>query len=180
TRPLAATTVLAAGARLRIGGREFQAISTPGHSDGHLAFYCSEERLLLCGDTVLTKITPNISLWPHGRPNPLADFLRTLDVLGRIAVELALPGHGPLITVFGQRLAELRAHHHERLLAVERAAGGGGTAFVVCTAIFPTEQLNAHQIRFAMAETLAHLEYLVDVGRLARVDGEQVIYVGKT
>jgi glyoxylase-like metal-dependent hydrolase (beta-lactamase superfamily II) len=180
TRPLATTTALVPGARLRIGAREFQAISTPGHSDGHLAFYCADERLLLCGDTVLTKITPNISLWPHGRPNPLADFLRTLDELGRLAVDLALPGHGPLITTFGQRLAELRAHHDERLLAVERAAGGSATAFAVCTAIFPTEQLSAHQIRFAMAETLAHLEYLVDIGRLTRIDDEQVIYVSKT
>ena len=180
TRPLAETTALAPGARLRIGGREFQAISTPGHSDGHLALYCAEERLLLCGDTVLTKITPNISLWPHGRPNPLADFLRTLDELGQIPVDLALPGHGPLITAFSRRLAELRAHHDERLLAVERATGAGATAFAICTTIFPTEQLSAHQIRFAMAETLAHLEYLVGVGRLERADGEPVTYVSKT
>src|SRR5262245_5550574 len=44
TRPLVQTTTLAPGARLRVGAREFQAISTPGHSDGHLAFYCAEER----------------------------------------------------------------------------------------------------------------------------------------
>jgi glyoxylase-like metal-dependent hydrolase (beta-lactamase superfamily II) len=180
TRPLATTTTLMPGARLRIGAREFQAISTPGHSDGHLAFYCADERLLLCGDTVLIKITPNISLWPHGRPDPLADFLRTLDDLGRIGVDLALPGHGPLITAFRQRLAELRAHHDERLLAVERAAGAGATAFAVCTSIFPTDQLSAHQIRFAMAETLAHLEYLVGVERMARVDAELVTYHLKT
>jgi glyoxylase-like metal-dependent hydrolase (beta-lactamase superfamily II) len=180
TRPLAKTTTLAPGARLRIGAREFQAIPTPGHSDGHLAFYCAEERLLLCGDTVLIKITPNISLWPHGRPDPLADFMYTLDDLEQLPVDLALPGHGPLITAFGRRLAELRAHHDDRLLAVERAAGQGTTAFAVCTAIFPTDQLNAHQIRFAMAETLAHLEYLVGAGRVERGDGERVIYCSKT
>jgi glyoxylase-like metal-dependent hydrolase (beta-lactamase superfamily II) len=179
TRPLAETAALAPGARLQIGEREFQAISTPGHSDGHLAFYCADERLLLCGDTVLTKITPNISLWPDGRPDPLADFLRTLDELDRIEVDLALPGHGPLITSFSRRLAELRAHHDERLLAVERAAGDGSTAFAVCMQIFPTEQLSAHQIRFAMAETLAHLEHLVAAGRLERLDDQSVLYVSK-
>jgi glyoxylase-like metal-dependent hydrolase (beta-lactamase superfamily II) len=180
TRPMAETTALIPWTRLRIGAREFQALPTPGHSDGHLALYCADERLLLCGDTVLIKITPNISLWPHGRPDPLADFLRTLDELERIAVDLALPGHGPLITAFGQRLAQLRAHHDERLLAVERAVGGGATTFAVCTAIFPTDQLTAHQIRFAMAETLAHLEYLVGVGRMERVEGQPVIYRSKT
>jgi glyoxylase-like metal-dependent hydrolase (beta-lactamase superfamily II) len=180
TRPLAATTALLPNTRLRIGAREFQAIATPGHSDEHLALYCAGERLLLCGDTVLIKITPNISLWPHGRPNPLADFIQTLDRLRRLDVGMALPGHGPLITLFRQRLDELRAHHDERLRAVEQAAGDGATAFAVCTAIFPTEQLSPHQIRFAIAETLAHLEYLVGAGRVDRVDCEPVIYRSKT
>lgn len=176
TRPHPPTTALPPGAQLTIGGRAFLAIETPGHSDGHLVFYCADERLLLCGDTVLTKITPNISLWPHGRPDPLADFLQTLEQLGQLDVDLALPGHGPLITTFGKRLAELRAHHDERLRAVERAAADGATAFAVCTAIFPTEQLSAHQIRFAMAEALAHLEYLVGIGRVERVERELVSY----
>jgi glyoxylase-like metal-dependent hydrolase (beta-lactamase superfamily II) len=176
TRPHPTTTALPPGSLLRIGRREFQAIETPGHSDGHLAFYCADERLLLCGDTVLTKITPNISLWPHGRPNPLADFLATLERLSRLDVALALPGHGPLIRTFGQRLEELHLHHVERLQAVERAAASGASAFAVCAAIFPTEQLSAHQIRFAMAETLAHLEYLVQDGRMERIEGRPVRY----
>ena len=177
TQPHPTTTVLPPGSLLQIGGREFQAIETPGHSDGHLVFYCAQERLLLCGDTVLTKITPNISLWPYGRPNPLADFLETLDRLGQLDVALALPGHGPLIQAFGERLAELQAHHVERLQAVERAAADGATAFAVCTAIFPTAQLSAHQIRFAMAETLAHLEYLVYAGRMERIKGHPAHYL---
>jgi glyoxylase-like metal-dependent hydrolase (beta-lactamase superfamily II) len=175
-RPMAATTALEPGSTLRIGPREFKSIATSGHSDGHLAFYCAAERLLLCGDTVLTKITPNISLWPHGRPDPLADFLLTLEQLAEIEVDIALPGHGPLISNFGQRLGELRAHHDQRLKVVVVRAGSGATAFEVCTSIFPTEQLTPHQIRFAMAETLAHLEYLVGVGQLERTAGDRPIY----
>jgi glyoxylase-like metal-dependent hydrolase (beta-lactamase superfamily II) len=176
TQPMAATTALEPGSTLRIGQREFKAIPTPGHSDGHLVFYCAAERLMLCGDTVLMKITPNISLWPHGRPDPLADFLQTLGQLGELDVDLALPGHGPLIGAFRQRLGELRAHHEQRLQVIEEHAGGGATAFAVCTAIFPTEQLTPHQIRFAIAETLAHLEYLVGAGRLERAEGDRTIY----
>ncbi len=168
TLPWPATHVIEPGGSLQIGARMFQVIATPGHSDQHLVFYCAEERLLLCGDAVLIKITPNISLWPHGRPDPLADFLRSLDQLANLQVDLALPGHGPLIQAFGERLAELRAHHHERLEVMALAAGGGATAFSICTAVFPTTALSPHQLRFAMAETLAHLEYLVGVGRLER------------
>ena len=51
---------------------------------------------------------------------------------------------------------------------MEQATGDGATAFSICTAVFPTTVLSPHQLRFAMAETLAHLEYLVGVGRLER------------
>jgi glyoxylase-like metal-dependent hydrolase (beta-lactamase superfamily II) len=168
TLPWPATSAIEPGVSIQIGARSFEVIATPGHSDQHLAFYCAKERLLLCGDAVLIKITPNISLWPHGRPDPLADYLHSLDLLATLHVDLALPGHGPLIRAFGERLAELHAHHHERLEIMERATGAGATAFSICTAVFPTSALSPHQMRFAMAETLAHLEYLVGVGRLER------------
>jgi glyoxylase-like metal-dependent hydrolase (beta-lactamase superfamily II) len=176
TEPWPATRTLAPGTRIEIGQRSFQAIATPGHSEEHLVFYCAEERLLLCGDAVLTKITPNVSLWPNGPTNPLADFLRSLELLADLDVDLALPGHGPLITAFDARLGQLRAHHDERLWAMEQAAGSGATAFAVCASVFPTEALSPHQVRFAMAETLAHLEYLVEVGRLERIEGKHLAY----
>lgn len=176
TKPWPETTLLAPGTMIEIGTRQFQVIATPGHSDQHLVFYCAAERLLLCGDAVLTKITPNVSRWPDGHPNPLADFLSSLEVLGGLQVDLALPGHGPLIRAFSQRVAELRQHHAERLAVIERAAGAGATAFDVCTQVFPTSTLSPHQLRFAIAETLAHLEYLVSVGRMTRVEQPQLTY----
>ena len=39
---------------------------------------------------------------------------------------------------------------------------------------FP-EELSDHQIRFALAETLAHLEHLADEGRAERLDGDVVV-----
>lgn len=176
TMPWPETTALDPGSRLAIGGREFQVIATPGHSDQHIVFYCADERLILCGDTVLTKITPNISLWPGGRTNPLADFLDSLEKLGSLQVDLALPGHGPLIHAFGQRLDELRIHHEQRLRTIAQAAGGGASAFEVCTAVFETATLSPHQLRFAIAETLAHLEYLVGTGQMRRAEQPRILY----
>lgn len=176
TFPTPELTTLEAGTELRIGPRQFVTIAAPGHSDGHLVLHCPDERLLLCGDAVLTKITPNISLWPQSRPNPLADYLATLERLAELPVDLALPGHKTVITAFRARLAELRAHHEERLHLMEKAAGGGCAAYEICVAVFPIEELTSHQIRFAMAETLAHLEYLLSVGRLERVEHEGVRY----
>lgn len=161
---------------LQIGARRFDLFVTPGHSDGHTVLYCARERLMLCGDTVLMKITPNIGIWPTSRPNPLADFLHSLRLLAQHDVDLALPGHGSLITVWQQRIAELQDHHAERLQATEAAAGSGATAWQVCTSLFAVVKLSSHQLRFAMAETLAHLEYLVETGRIERIENNGMLY----
>jgi glyoxylase-like metal-dependent hydrolase (beta-lactamase superfamily II) len=159
--------LIESGMHVTVGGRVFEAIETPGHSDGHLVFYCADERLMLCGDAVLTKITPNVGLWSWSRPNPLADFLASLERLANFEVALALPGHQTMITNWRERLTELRQHHADRLDLAE-AAADGRDGFAICQVLFDSARLSSHQMRFAMAETLAHLEYLVGVGRLVR------------
>jgi glyoxylase-like metal-dependent hydrolase (beta-lactamase superfamily II) len=168
---------LRSGEALLIGARQFEVIAAAGHSDGQLALYCRDERLLLCGDAVLMKITPNVGLWPWGDQNPLATFLATLERLAGLQVDLALPGHGPLIDGFHARIGQLRGHHDERIEQMRLAVGGGADAYHVCRRVFATETLTSHQLRFAMAETLAHLEYLVAIGGLRREEiGERLWY----
>lgn len=159
---------LDAGATLQIGERRFAILHAPGHSDGQIIFYDPVERLLLCGDQVLIKITPNISLWPGGDPNPLAQFLDSLRRLSVLQVRLALPGHGPPITDWQGRLAELEAHHALRLENALAAVNGQTSVHQVSRQIFDAAELSVHEIRFALAETLAHLEYLVEEGLLRR------------
>jgi glyoxylase-like metal-dependent hydrolase (beta-lactamase superfamily II) len=181
TQPPPPTMVdLVQGSSLVIGERRFRMLSVPGHSDGQLALYCPEDRLLLCGDAVLMKITPNIGLWPWGDPNPLATYLATLGGMAELWVDRALPGHGPIITTFYTRLKELQEHHQMRLQATELAVGTGSDAYHVCQQLFPTQQLTSHQLRFAMAEALAHLEYLVVKGRLIRWQDENNIRYGQS
>lgn len=164
---------------IAIGGRRFEAFCTPGHSDAHMVFFCADERLMLCGDTVLMKITPNIGIWPTSQGTPLADFLHSLERLAHYDVERALPGHGMLITAWQQRIAELQQHHAERLDAAQAAAGTGATAWQICTSLFPVARLSSHQTRFAMAETLAHMEHLVSAGRAERFETDGVRYRAK-
>jgi glyoxylase-like metal-dependent hydrolase (beta-lactamase superfamily II) len=155
---------------IEMGGRRFRPIHAPGHADGQLVFYCAEDRLLLCGDQVLQRITPNIGVWPATEPNPLARYLRSLEQLAEVDVELALPGHYASITDWRGRIAELRAHHAQRLEAMYAAARAGATALDVSYAVFNYDRFSQHEVRFAVAETLAHLEYLAEEGRLKRVE----------
>ena len=151
----------------RLGERDFRAIHAPGHSDGQLIFYQETEKLMLCGDHVLMRITPNIGSWPHTEPDPLGRFLASLRELKALDVRLALPGHKWLVTDWRGRIEELIAHHHLRLEHTLEAIGGGAhTVFEIAARIFPIERLTAHEWRFAMAETLAHLNCLLERGKV--------------
>lgn len=163
-------TLLEPGSTIEMGNRLFQAILAPGHSDGQLIFYDPVGRLMLCGDQVLKTITPNIGLWPSTEANPLGRYLESLRKLAEYEVDLALPGHGSLITQWQQRLADLKQHHMNRLEVMRRAIEGGSTALEVARHVFDFATLSEHEVRFALAETLAHLEYLSAQGRVRVVE----------
>ncbi len=158
---------------VRLGAREFQTIHAPGHSDGQMIFYDAADRLMLCGDHVLMRITPNIGSWPHTEPDPLGRFLSSLNELAALDVRLALPGHKWLITDWRGRIEELIAHHEQRLEHTQAAIElGARTVLEVAAQLFDLERLTPHEWRFALAETLAHLNYLLERGRAQRLPAE--------
>ncbi len=172
TRPLpAGFAILQPGARLAIGQRCWEVIEAPGHSDGHLLLYDEPDRLLLCGDHVLATITPHIGRWPSGAPDPLGRYLHSLDALRHLPVRLALPGHRVAIAGWEARIDELLNHHAERLArTLDAVNDAGATVIDVAGALFTLPALSVHEMRFAVAETLAHLDYLVGQGKLRQAD----------
>jgi len=160
-----------AGETIRMGEREFRMIHAPGHSDGQLIFYDEADQLLLSGDHVLMKITPNIGLWVHTNGNPLGRFMESLWSLADLEVRQALPGHRWLITDWRGRVEELIAHHEHRLAVTLSALDEGhATVYEIATHVFPIDRFTSHEWRFAMAETLAHLDLLERQGKLTHVD----------
>ena len=165
--------LLQPGSEITMAGRAWRIIHAPGHSDGQILFHSPADRLLLSGDQMLLKITPNIGFWPTSQPNPLARYLASLAQLARLDVALALPGHHGVILDWAGRIAELLAHHDGRLEAMFQAVGDGASALEVSLAVFNFDRFSPHEVRFAVAETLAHLEYLAEAGRLERVEEEE-------
>jgi len=163
---------------IRLGERDFTAIHAPGHSDGQLIFHDEDEKLLLSGDHVLMKITPNIGLWENTDPNPLGQYMQSLRQLSELEVRLALPGHRSLIEDWSGRIAELLLHHEHRLDLVMEALGKRrNTPYAVANYIFETERFSAHEWRFAIAETLSHLEYLRVEHKIKQDDDFQIFRV---
>ncbi|RBW70110.1 MBL fold metallo-hydrolase [Bacillus taeanensis] len=162
--------------KILLGDKRWEVIAVPGHSDGHVCFYEPEEELLIAGDHILDKITPNISLWPGGSDNPLKNYFHSLKLVSKFSVKEVFPAHGEIILNLKDRIDKLLCHHDERLKKMELLAARGCTAYEVAVQTFNAKKLTAHQWRFAMAETLAHLEYLVRSDKLRKKTEDNVVY----
>ena len=137
----------------------WEAVAAPGHADGQLMLL--RDGVLLAADHLLGRISPTVGLWPASRPDPLGDYLEALRATIELEPRLALPGHGDPLTDPVGRARELVAHHRERLAATAAALGEEPrTAYEVSFALFGDE-LKPSARRFAVAETLSHLERLV-------------------
>jgi len=147
-----------------VGG--WQVLELPGHADGHIGLL--RNGVLVAGDHLLQKITPTIGLYPDSRPEPLGDYLASLERTVELAPSLALPGHNEVVSDPAGRAREIMEHHRRRLdETVAALASEPRSAYEVSLSLFGAD-LDASGRRFALAETLAHLERLVQEGRAAR------------
>ncbi|HEX7627235.1 MAG TPA: MBL fold metallo-hydrolase [Gaiellaceae bacterium] len=146
-----------------------------GHADGHIVLL--RDDVMIAGDVILAGITPAIGLYPKSRPDPLGDYLQTLDRIEELAPRVAYAGHQDPVTDPAGRAREIRAHHVERLDHAHTALNGVPLSpYEVSLALFGAE-LSPTLRRFATAEALAHLERLVGEGRAERA-GEGYVKVG--
>jgi cyclase len=77
---------------LKVGGKTFHLIHTPGHTPGQIAVYVPDERVVFTGDTVFSQcqtwlMTSDVDEW-----------VGALDVIASLDVDTVVPGHGPVTT----------------------------------------------------------------------------------
>jgi glyoxylase-like metal-dependent hydrolase (beta-lactamase superfamily II) len=153
----------------------WELVAAPGHADGQLCLL--RDGVLVAADHLLGRITPTVGLWPASRPDPLGDYLEALDRTIELEPRIALPGHGDPIEDPAGRARELKAHHAERLEATIAALGPEPRSGYELSLVLFGADLPAAGRRFAIAETLSHLERLVHEDGAARnEDGEAVTY----
>lgn len=88
---------LAGGETLNFAGRQFQVHFTPGHSPGHLAFYCPSEGFVLSGDLLFQGSVGRTDL-PGGNHDVLLKSI--VKLMKELPPETAvLSGHGPDTTL---------------------------------------------------------------------------------
>ncbi len=147
----------------------------PGHADGHLCLH--RAGALIAGDVLLAGISPTVGLYPEARPDPLGDYLESLQRLIDLAPTIAYTGHRQAIADPSARAHELIAHHEDRLArTLEALIDGPCNAYDVSLSLFP-EPLGPPLRRFALAEACAHLEYLALRGEISRSSaGDETCY----
>ena len=171
------------GDMISIGDYLFECIETPGHTAGHICLYEPSKKIFICGDHILVDITPNITLSSE-EGNPLKEYLKSLDKVYDLDVELVLPGHRRIFRNHKERIRELKQHHQTRLDEVISILGKGRqNVFQIASQmtwdisykswdLFPPAQK-----WFAFGEAMAHLKYLEEEGKVEReIEGEGLVF----
>jgi glyoxylase-like metal-dependent hydrolase (beta-lactamase superfamily II) len=158
------------GLRVHTDLGEWTVYETPGHSPSHVCLFESERRLLVSGDHLLGRIS---LYFEYGNsPDPVGEFLSSLDVVERLGARLCLPGHGRTFADVHAHIQGNRSLVQERLEKVmEALQGAQPTPFEVVPRVYgdALSQANAHWL---ISKTLAYLTHLAALGKARRIEGE--------
>lgn len=171
-------TLVEDGQYINLLGEQYRVIWTPGHSDGHICLFRERDGVFIAADHVLPRITPNVGLYSaYDRVNPLGDYLDSLRKVAALPSSIVLPGHGEPFPDLAGRVQEIIEHHDQRereilSLLYQRPQH----AYELAAQLFGNRLKNNDAQRMAVAETLAHLEYMRYAGQVEqRKTADEVI-----
>jgi len=187
--PALPDVTLYGGEIISTGVFNFRVLWTPGHSPGHISLYEPTKKVLISGDYILPKITPNIGLHPQSGTNPLGDYIKSLNTTKKLDVNLILPGHENPFTGLQPRIEELIRHHQQRNSEIlETLKATAKTAYQISTEITWGSDINGvgwdnlapWDRRLAILETIAHLEAMRFAGKVDKFLKDGIIYYPPT
>ncbi|MES2750751.1 MAG: MBL fold metallo-hydrolase [Pseudomonadota bacterium] len=159
---------------IAIGSRRFRVITGGGHALDQVMLYSETDNIFLSADQVLSKISPNVSVWAvEPAANPLGEYLTSLAGLSRLLPDdaLVLPGHGVPFYGVKTRIKQLADHHEERCqLIADACRTSPKTSAELVPVVFHKHVLDAHQTGFAAGELIAHVNHMLAGGRLAPIE----------
>ncbi len=149
---------------------KWQVIETPGHAPSHVVLHQPERRLLISGDHVLGR--PSLYFDYGYTPDPVGEYLDSLDKVRDLDVNLVLAGHGrPVRDLVGH----VDAHREKVDHALDRfrvaLSDGPHTAFEIVNAGLGMETVPPAAMNWAMSLTLCYLRHLEVAGEVERLEG---------
>jgi glyoxylase-like metal-dependent hydrolase (beta-lactamase superfamily II) len=157
---------LVSGVRLDTDLGPFEVYETPGHSPSHVCLFQRERRVLISGDHLLGRIS---LFYDYGwSPDPVGEFLASLEVVEKLDPRLCLSGHGkPFVDVHGH-IEGNRALVRERLDAVLATLDGSARKVIEIAPAVHGGELRASNASWWLSETLCYLTHLERVGTVQR------------
>lgn len=148
----------------------WQVYETPGHAPSHVVFHQPESRLLISGDHLLGR---TVLFFDHGHsPDPVGEFLTSLDEVEPLAVDLVLPGHGRPFRDADAHIAAARQQVDELGAKVREAlAGGERTAFDVVREILGPDNVSGPASAWVLQIVLSFLDHMALRGEAAAIEG---------
>jgi glyoxylase-like metal-dependent hydrolase (beta-lactamase superfamily II) len=161
---------LRAGARIDTDLGPWITYETPGHAPSHVCLFEPQRRLLISGDHLLGRIS---LYFDYGyTPDPVGEFLHSLEVVEELGARLCLPGHGRTFADVQAHINGNRTLVHERLRAVLAAVRGGPlTAFEIVPRTYG-ESLSGQNAHWLLSKVLCYLTHLRVLGEVRSIDGE--------
>jgi glyoxylase-like metal-dependent hydrolase (beta-lactamase superfamily II) len=147
----------------------WQVVETPGHAPSHVCLHQPDRRLLLSGDHLLGRVS---LYFDYGwTPDPVGEFLASLDRVGELDARLALAGHGRPFTDVAGHVEANRALVAERLDAVRSALTEPMTAYELAPRIYG-ELFDEMTAGWLFTKLLCYLTHLELRGEVRRDAGE--------
>lgn len=164
------------GESVPISGGRLKVVETPGHTPGHICLRDESRNVFLSGDHVLPRITPNVSLEMRGDPDPLRSCLESLDRIEEDEDIEVLPAHEYRfrgLTARARELKSLALARSDEVLALIQGQQHP-TVWSIASHLHWSrgfQSLSGLQLRLAISETAAHLQYLRSSGIEHDVEG---------
>jgi glyoxylase-like metal-dependent hydrolase (beta-lactamase superfamily II) len=161
---------LVPGVEVETGLGTWQVYETPGHAPSHVVLHQPERKLMISGDHLLGR---TVLFFDHGHtPDPIGEFLASLERVEPLEVELCLPGHGRPFRDPEAKIAEARRQVAELLEKVRAALGAGERpAFEIVAEIVGPNGANSPASAWALQIVLSCLDHLAIAGEVAVVAG---------
>ena len=161
---------LVPGVTLETDAGTWDVIETPGHAPSHVCLHQPEQRLLISGDHLLGRVSQYFDV--GYTPDPIGDFLDSLDRVDALDARLALAGHARPFTDVRGHIEANRELVARNLAAVARAlVDGEKTAYAVARDVFG-DQFTEEMASWQMTMTTAWLQRLEALGEVGRSPSE--------
>lgn len=165
--------------RIKNLNRELVTLFTPGHEITEISLHDTASRIIFSGDHILPKITPFIPTESKDS-DMLAKYTESLDKVDNIEHDMIAPGHGQLISEPHNRIKQMKLHHirrSEKILTILEK--NSFTGWEMVKNVFP-RKLDDMNLRLAFQETMAHLKYLENLGKIQQKKIKNIYHWSKT